>query len=118
MFQWYFRYWLGRRSLDDKRQIARWKKNVSRFTGRLVKMIRDVNGRSDDYSISPKILQILLRWGFELVENDLLPFIFCSYKNELLFFNRQELLQKEKDKYHNYGEKEKAAEYYLKNKDA
>ena len=22
-FQWYFRYWLGRRSLDDKRQINR-----------------------------------------------------------------------------------------------
>ena len=35
-------------------------------------MIKDVNGRSDDYSISPKIRQILLHWGFELVEIDLL----------------------------------------------
>ena len=26
-------------------------------------------------------------------------------------------MQKAKDKYHNYGEKEKAAEYYLRNKD-
>ena len=64
-FQWYFRCWLGRRSVDDKRQIFR-------FKDKLVKMIRAVNGRFDDYSISPKIRQILLHWGYELVESDLL----------------------------------------------
>ena len=26
-FQWYFKYWLGRRSKHDKRQTNRWKKN-------------------------------------------------------------------------------------------
>ena len=34
-FQCYFRYWLGTRSKkDDKRQINRWKKIVSRFRGK------------------------------------------------------------------------------------
>ena len=33
-------------------------------------MIKSVNG--DDFSISPKIRQILLHWGYELTENDLL----------------------------------------------
>ena len=59
---------------------------LGRFNGKLVKMIKDVNGRFYDYSILPKIRQILLCWGYELVKNDLLWFNFCSYKNELLFF--------------------------------
>ena len=71
-FQCYFRYWLGRRSKDDKRQINRWKKTVDRFTDKLVKMIRDAGSKFDDYSISPKIRQILLHWGYELIEKDFL----------------------------------------------
>ena len=67
-FQWYFRYWLGRRSEDDERQINRWKKIVSRFRGKLVKMIKDVVSNFDDYSISPKSRQILLHWGYDLTE--------------------------------------------------
>ena len=63
--QWYFRYWLGRRSKDDKSQINRWKKIVSRFRSKLVQMIRDVDSKFDYYSISPKIRQILLHWGYE-----------------------------------------------------
>ena len=71
-FQWYFRYWLGRRSIDDKRQIARWKGIITRFKGKLVKMIKEANSRFDDYSISPKIRQTLLHWCYELTESDLL----------------------------------------------
>ena len=69
-FQWYFRYWLGRRSEDDERQINRWKKFVSRFRGKLVKMIKDASRKYDDYSISPNIRQILLHWRYELTEKD------------------------------------------------
>ena len=40
---------------------------VSRFKGKLVKMIKDFNGRLDHYTISTKIRQILLHWGFEMI---------------------------------------------------
>ena len=65
-FQWYFRYWLDRRSSDDERQINRWKRIVSKFKGKLVQIIKEVNGKFDDYSVSPKIRQIYLHWGFFL----------------------------------------------------
>ena len=48
------------------------KKILSRFRGELVKMIRDAGSKFDDYSISPKIRQILLHWGYELTEKDFL----------------------------------------------
>ena len=43
------------------------KKIVSRFRDKLGKMIGDAD-RKYDYSISPKIRQILLHWGYELTE--------------------------------------------------
>ena len=48
------------------------KKIVSRFRGKLVKMIKDAGSKSNHYSISPKIKQILLHWGYELIEKDFL----------------------------------------------
>ena len=35
-------------------------------------MIKDVKGKFDDCSISPRIRQILLNWECKLVESDLL----------------------------------------------
>ena len=67
-FQWYCRYHLGRRSSDDSKQIKRWLGIVNRFKGILVKMIKDKHTKFDDFSVSPKIRQISLRWGYELVE--------------------------------------------------
>ena len=71
-FQWYFRYWLDRRSKEDKRQSNRWKKIVTRFRDKLEKMIRNAVSEFDDYSMSPKIRKLLLHWGYELTEKDLL----------------------------------------------
>ena len=70
-FQWYFRYYLGRRSKDDERQIERWKGIVTRFKSILVKIIKNKDAKFNDYSISPKIRQVVLYWGYELVESDL-----------------------------------------------
>ena len=69
-FQWYCRYWLGRCTSEDERQIKRWNAIVCRFKGNLVKMVKDKGTKFDDYSVSPKIRQVLLHWGYELVESD------------------------------------------------
>ena len=42
---------------------------MSRFRGKLVKMIKDTGSKFNDYSISPKIRQILLHWDYELTED-------------------------------------------------
>ena len=50
---------------------------MGRFRGKLVKMIKDANSTFHDYSISPKIRQILLNWGYESTEKD----FFVNLKN-------------------------------------
>ena len=68
-FQWYCRYYKGRRSKDDERQIIRWKKLAGpngRFRKRLINMIKKKNTTYDDEKVSPVIRQVLLHWGYEL----------------------------------------------------
>ena len=45
---------------------------MSRFKGKLVKIIKSAGSKFDDSSISPKIRQIFLHWGYELTEKDFL----------------------------------------------
>ena len=45
---------------------------MSRFRGKLVKVIKDAGSKYDDYSVLPKIRQILLHWSYELTEKDFL----------------------------------------------
>ena len=69
-FQWYCQYYLGRRSDDDKRQMKRWNGIINRFKSILIKMVKDKGAKFEYYSILPKIRQILLHWGYELVKSD------------------------------------------------
>ena len=59
-FQWYFRYWKGRRSKDDLRKMNRWNRIVSRFVG----ILKKLNSKNEG---SKKIRQILLHWCYELI---------------------------------------------------
>ena len=61
--------WVEDRKMKKDKLIDA-KKIVSRFKGKLVKIIKDVGSKYDDSSVSPRIRQILLHWGYELTEKD------------------------------------------------
>ncbi|MDD3159581.1 MAG: hypothetical protein PHQ98_01265 [Candidatus ainarchaeum sp.] len=58
-FQWYCRYYMGRRCNDDERQIKRWKQ-MKRHVIQLQK-----NCLKGDYSCRPKQRQALLHWAID-----------------------------------------------------
>jgi len=72
--QWYCRFYAGRRSDDDKRQIDRWKAFAGprgRFRVRLINMCLARDGAIDDVTISPVIRQGLQHWAYILVKRDM-----------------------------------------------
>ena len=73
-FQWYTRFFLGRRTEDDARQISRWK-GVTGSKGRwkrfLLNKIVAANAHLDDYSVSPVVRQTLLHWAYEVTPKDM-----------------------------------------------
>lgn len=72
-FQWYCRFYMGRRSDDDNRQIKRWLNYAGprgRFRNNLINKIKKHNTRYNNFAVSPVIRQGLLQWGYELTEYD------------------------------------------------
>jgi hypothetical protein len=58
-FQWYCRYYMGRRMEDDARQIGRWKA-MTRHLAQLKK-----HCEPDDWSCRPRQRQALLHWAYD-----------------------------------------------------
>lgn len=58
-FQWYCRYYRGRRSIDDDRQIKRWKA-MKRHSAQIKK-----NCAAGDINCRPKQRQALLHWAYD-----------------------------------------------------
>ena len=44
---------------------------MSKFRSKLMKIIKNSGSKYDDYSISPKIRQIVLHWGYESTKKNL-----------------------------------------------
>jgi hypothetical protein len=74
-FQWYCRFYEGRRNEEeDKRQIRRWVNYAGvkggRWRTRMINLLKGAGLAYDDTSISPAIRQGLLQWAYMLVPSD------------------------------------------------
>lgn len=73
-FQWYCRFYAGRRCYDDDRQINRWIKFAGEKSGRwrlrLINMCKNKKTTFDDFSISPVIRQGLQHWAYVITKDD------------------------------------------------
>lgn len=68
-FEWYCKYYLGRRHEDDDRQIIRWQNfcgRKGRWKDRIYSRIYETN----NWGVSPRIQQSLLHWGYYVNEYD------------------------------------------------
>ncbi|KAJ8315172.1 hypothetical protein KUTeg_007322 [Tegillarca granosa] len=72
-FQWYCRFYQGRRSADDERQIGRWLRCAGiqgRWRNNLISKCVKSGCGFDNVGISPVVRQTLQHWGYRLTWED------------------------------------------------
>ena len=72
-FQWYCRYYMGRRTDDDERQIKRWNNfcgEKGRWRNYIYSKINKRGTSTDDISFSLAVRQSLLHWGYMINNGD------------------------------------------------
>ena len=72
-FQWYCRYYIGRRTDDDERQIKRWNNfcgEKGRWRNYIYSKINKRGTSTDDISFSLAVRQSLLHWGYMINNGD------------------------------------------------
>ncbi|XP_013381044.1 uncharacterized protein LOC106152097 isoform X2 [Lingula anatina] len=72
-FQWYCRFYQGRRTADDARQIGRWLRcagQTGRWKGNLISKCVNTGCSYDNFAVSPVVRQTLQHWGYRLTKDD------------------------------------------------
>lgn len=68
-FEWYCKFYLGRRGSDDTRQISRWQDFCGprgRWRNNIYKKIH----ATGDWNTAPRVQQSLLHWSYEVNKTD------------------------------------------------
>ncbi|MBI87969.1 MAG: hypothetical protein CMB67_02930 [Euryarchaeota archaeon] len=85
--QWYCRFFRGRRSEDDSRQIRRWSAFAGprgRFRIQLINRIIAADAHYDDESVSPVIRQSLQHWAYRLTLSDYEDYAIEKWKSSIV----------------------------------
>ena len=84
--QWYCRFFSGRRSEDDNRQIRRWNSFAGpkgRFRIQLINRIIGADANFDDERVSPVIRQSLQHWAYRLTLSDFEDYAIEKWKSSM-----------------------------------
>ncbi|XP_041112110.1 uncharacterized protein zgc:113208 [Polyodon spathula] len=72
-FQWYCRFYQGRRTADDSRQVGRWERCAGvkgRWRNNLITKVLRSGCGFDNHTVSPVVRQTLQHWGYRLTQED------------------------------------------------